>query len=91
MKSVEVELDERVQQYVEQHSRENNLTLEQTVNDLVNLGFDTLLERHYKRYRHGEISFGRVAQELGITTWELTDVIEKKGWVIHNLPLGDSG
>jgi hypothetical protein len=89
MKAVEVELNEHVQQYVEQHSKVNKLTLEQPVNDLVNLGFNTLLEKHYRRYRRGEISFGRVAQELGITTWELSDLIESKGWIHHNLPLAE--
>jgi hypothetical protein len=59
--------------------------------NLVTPGFDALLEQYYRRYRQGEISFGRVAQDLGITTWELSDVIERKGWIPHNLPLGESG
>ena len=37
------------------------------------------MELIYKRYHQGEISFGRVVQELGITSWELSDLIEKKG------------
>lgn len=36
--------------------------------------------------RQGEISFGRLAQELGITTWELSHLLEERGWTAHNLP-----
>lgn len=50
------------------------------------LGFETLLQERYQRYRLGEISFGRLAQELGITTWELSHLLEERSWSIYNLP-----
>ena len=41
---------------------------------------------HYQRYRQGEISFGRLAEELGVTTWELSHILEDHGWPAYNLP-----
>ena len=59
---------------------------QETLAELVTLGFDTLLQERYQRYRRGEISFGRLAQELGITIWELNHLLEERGWSAHNLP-----
>ncbi len=50
------------------------------------LGFETLLQKRYHRYRQGEISFGRLAQELGVTTWELSHLLDEHGWPVYNLP-----
>jgi predicted HTH domain antitoxin len=54
--------------------------------ELVTLGFEAYIQELYHRYRRGEISFGRLAQELGITTWELSHLLEEQGWPAHNLP-----
>lgn len=54
--------------------------------ELIPLGFEALLQEEYDRYRRGEISFGRLAQELGITTWELSHLLEERGWPKYNLP-----
>lgn len=50
------------------------------------LGFEQLLKERYQQYRHGEISFGRLAQDLGITTWELSHLLEERDWPVYNLP-----
>ena len=47
---------------------------------------DLRLQELYKRYIQGEYSFGRLAQEVGMTTWELTHLLEEHGWATHNLP-----
>ncbi len=47
---------------------------------------DKLFEKLYSRYRRGEMSFGRLAQELGVTTWELSHLLEERGWAVYNLP-----
>ena len=46
----------------------------------------TFLSEHYQRYRHGEVSFGRLAEELGMTTWGLSHLLEEFGWPVSNLP-----
>ncbi|MCL7454334.1 MAG: hypothetical protein M8467_14950 [Anaerolineae bacterium] len=71
---------------MDHQSREHEISPEETVAELVALGFDTLLRERYERYQRGEISFGRLAHELGITTWELSHLLEDKGWAVHNLP-----
>lgn len=86
MESVDIKLEQPIRQFVEHKSRERQIPPEQTIIELVSLGFEALLQRLYDRYRRGEISFGRLAQELGITSWELSHLLEERGWVIHNLP-----
>jgi hypothetical protein len=48
--------------------------------------FELSLEQCYQRYRQGEISFGRLAQEMGITSWELNHLLDERGWPVYNLP-----
>ncbi len=54
--------------------------------ELVARGFEAFLREQYHRYRQGGISFGRLAQDLGITTWELSHLLEERNWPIYNLP-----
>lgn len=86
MELVELELEQPIRQFVEHKSRERQVSPQQTVTELVTLGFETLFQQMYERYRRGEISFGRLAQELGITSWELCHLLEERGWAAHNLP-----
>lgn len=86
MESIAIRLERPISQFVDRQSREHDISPQQTLEELVALGFDTLLQERYRRYRQGEISFGRLAQELGITTWELSHLLEERGWVVHNLP-----
>jgi predicted HTH domain antitoxin len=51
--------------------------------------FDLHLKVRYQRYRRGEISLGRLAQELGVISWELTHLLESRGWPVYNLPEAD--
>lgn len=86
MESVDIKLERPIGRFVEHKSQERNVPPEQMVNELVALGFESLVAQLYERYRRGEISFGRLAQELGITTWELSHLLEDRGWAAHNLP-----
>jgi hypothetical protein len=89
MDSVEITLDSPIRQFVDHHSQARNIPPQEAVIELVNLGFETLLRRYYQQYRQGEMSLGRVAEELGITSWELSHLIEERGWLPHNLPLAE--
>lgn len=86
MQSVMVTLDRPISQFVDHRSRERHVSPQQTVLELVSLGFNALLHERYDSYQRGEISFGRLAQDLGITTWELSHLLEERGWAVHNLP-----
>jgi hypothetical protein len=86
VESVDIKLEQPIRQFVEHKSREGKVPPEQTVTELVSLGFETLFRELYDRYRRGEISFGRLAQELGLTSWELSHLLEERGWTAHNLP-----
>jgi putative PIN family toxin of toxin-antitoxin system len=46
----------------------------------------TFLSAHYQCYRRGEISFGRLAEEWGMTAWALSRLLEEFGWPVSNLP-----
>ena len=84
--SIVITLEQPIDQFIEQQSRERNVSPQQMVMELVTLGFETLLQERYHRYRQGEISFGRLAQELGVTSWELSHLLEERGWPVYNLP-----
>jgi hypothetical protein len=86
MESIVITLEQPIDQFIDHQSRERKVPPQQMVMELVALGFETLLEERYHRYRQGEISFGRLAQELGVTTWELSHLLEERGWPIYNLP-----
>jgi len=86
MRSVVVTLDRPLSQFVDHRSQERHISPQQTVMELVSLGFNALLHERYLKYHRGEISFGRLAQDLGITTWELSHLLEERGWSVHNLP-----
>lgn len=86
MPSVDITLERPISQFVERKSQERHISPQETVAELVALGFETLLEKFYRRYQRGEISFGRLAQELGVTTWELSHLLEERDWPTYNLP-----
>lgn len=86
MSLVSIILEKPISRFVERKSQERHISPQETVAELVALGFETLLEKLYQRYRLGEISFGRLAQELGVTTWELGYLLEERGWPAYNLP-----
>jgi hypothetical protein len=86
MRSVAITLERPINQFVDRQSRDHNVPPQQTIMELVALGFETHLKDHYQRYRRGEISFGRLAQELGLTTWELSHLLEERDWPVYNLP-----
>ena len=86
MPSVDITLERPISQFVERKSQERHISPQETVAELVALGFETLLEKLYRRYKRGEISFGRLAQEVGVTTWELSHLLEEHGWPTYNLP-----
>jgi predicted HTH domain antitoxin len=86
MESVVITLDRPISEYVDRQSQSRNVSRQQTIIELVNLGFQTRLREYYQRYRSGEISFGRMAEEMGVTSWELSHLLEEHGWTPHNLP-----
>jgi hypothetical protein len=86
VRSIDITLERPISQFVDHQSQEHDVSPQETLAELVALGFDTLLQERYQRYRRGEISFGRLAQELGITTWELSHLLEERDWPVHNLP-----
>jgi len=86
MKTIEIELAPPMDRLVEHLARSQQISPEQAVQGLIALGFETRLQELYARYRRAECSFGYLAEALGMTTWELTHLLEEQGWVTHNLP-----
>ncbi len=71
---------------VEHWAQIRQISLEQAVQELIALGFEAQLRELYARYRRAECSFGHLAEALGMTTRELTHLLEERDWVTHNLP-----
>ncbi len=68
---------------MEHWAQSREISLEQAVQELIALGFETRLRELYARYRRVECSFGYLAEALGMTTWELAHLLEERGWVAH--------
>jgi hypothetical protein len=49
-------------------------------------GLEQRVRELHSRYRRGELSFGRLAEELGLNTWELTYLLDEIGLPATNLP-----
>lgn len=85
--TITVELEKPIQAFVAHQANEHKISQEEAVADLVRVGFDVKLTELHSRYARGEYSFGRLAQELGVTVWELTHLLEERGLQTFNLPL----
>jgi hypothetical protein len=81
-----LELDEQLSRFVQHQAAEKKATPTQVAAEILRAGFELRLQELYKRYIQGEFSFGRLASEMGMTTWELTHLLEERGWATHNLP-----
>ena len=54
--------------------------------ELAARGLEQRVKELHARYRRGEMSFGRLAEELGLNTWELTHLLDELGLSASNLP-----
>jgi predicted HTH domain antitoxin len=86
MDKVSITLKHPIRQFVNHQSHERDIPTQEMVAELIALGFEQHLRERYQRYRQGEISLGRLAQDLGMTTWELSHLLEERNWPVHNLP-----
>lgn len=86
MRAITVTLGERLDRFVKQQAKGQNISPSQAIREMVRVGFETRLEQLYTRYVRGEYSLGRLAKELGLTTWEVVHLLEERGWATHNLP-----
>ena len=89
MQTITITLDEPLGQFIAHASRSRNVSPQKTALEWMMLGFRAFLTEQYQRYRRGEMSFGRMAAELGVTTWELSHLLEEQGWLASNLPSKD--
>jgi len=48
-------------------------------------GFEEKLTELYEQFQRGECSLGYMAEQLGITTWELYELLEQRGLRTTNL------
>jgi len=53
--------------------------------ELLARGFEDKLAGLYEQFQHGECSFGYMAEQLGITTWALYALLERRGLRTTNL------
>lgn len=86
MRAITVALDERLERFVEKQAEGQRISPAQAIEEMVRVGFEIRLEQLYSRYSRGEYSLGRLAKELGLTTWEVVHLLEERGWATHNLP-----
>jgi predicted HTH domain antitoxin len=79
---VTIKISDEVAKYVTKSTTKYNKSVDEVVNELLQIGFEQKFKKLYKRYRGGEISLGWMAQELGLSVRDTYDLLEKR-----NLPL----
>ncbi len=55
------------------------------VREFILRGFEQKLEELYEDFKSGECSLGYLAEQLGISTWEAYDILEKRKLRTTNL------
>jgi predicted HTH domain antitoxin len=90
MRAITVTLDENLIWFVRQQAKDQRTSPEKVVEEMIRVSFETRLKRLYSHYIQGEYSLGRLAKELGMTTWEVVHLLEERGWATHNLPVAPS-
>lgn len=53
--------------------------------DFLKRGFEDKLRELYAEFQRGECSFGYMAEQMGLNTWELDDLLESRGVRSRNL------
>ena len=53
--------------------------------ELLARGFEEKLAELYEQFQRSECSFGYMAEQLGVTTWDLYDLLERRGLRTTNL------
>jgi hypothetical protein len=53
--------------------------------ELLARGFEDKLAELYEQFQRSESSFGYMAEQLGITTWDLYTLLERRGLRTTNL------
>ncbi len=75
---------EKIEQVLSSHVQE-----EGWLKDYAAKGLEQQVRAIHGRYRRAEMSFGRMAEELGLNVWELTHLLEELGLPTTNLPSSD--
>jgi predicted HTH domain antitoxin len=78
-----VELHPEVVKIVRSHLKE--AAQDQRLLEWAVLGFEAQLSQLYRQFQRGEISFGYLAEALGISSWEAESLLEKRGLHSSNL------
>jgi hypothetical protein len=81
-RAVSVELDDRLERFIEQAQRNRHLTPPEVSAELMQAGYRDLVRQLHHRYLNGEITLRAVAQELGLGYRELYALLEEL-----NLPI----
>jgi predicted HTH domain antitoxin len=68
----------------------NNRLKEWNPNEAIRLellarGFEEKLAELYEEWKQGECSFGYMAEQLGVSTWDLYDLLTRRGLRTTNL------
>ena len=53
--------------------------------ELLARGFEEKIVELYEEFQRGECSFGYMAEQLGVTTWDLYDLLERRNLRTANL------
>lgn len=81
-KSVGIRMDEDLLKKLDRISEEENLDRSTLVRKLLGKGYESFLkERAAEKYKRGEITLSKAAEEANITLWEMEEFLIKSGYI----------
>jgi len=80
--AVSIELDEHLQRFIAYLQKSKRITLRQAAVDLIKNGYYQQVRQLHNQYLKGDITFRRMAKELGLEYRQLYALLEEL-----NLPL----
>jgi len=78
-RAVSVELDERLERFVDQAQKSKSRSAPEISVDLMRAGYRDLVQRLHRQYLEGQITLRGVAVELGLEYRELYALMEELG------------
>ena len=80
--AISIELDDRLQRFIEQIQKNKRVSPGEATIDLLRTGYYERVRQLHRQYLNGEITFRRMAKELGLEYRQLYALLEDL-----NLPL----
>jgi len=85
MQQIDLNSEEAVVKIIKKKDAKGKIEKSSSLLEFLILGFEQKLEQLYEEFQRGESSLGYLADQLGISPWEVVELLEKRGLRTTNL------